>query len=72
MPRKPKHEPEPPTVEEQVAEVYDQAMADIYDHLMETYDKVGVRVKELLEEVQYMDDEIEVELDLEDEDDEEY
>jgi hypothetical protein len=70
MPRKPKHKPEPEPVN-QVEEMYDQAMADIYDLLMDTYDKVGVRVKELLEEVQYMDDEIEVELEL-DEDDTDY
>jgi hypothetical protein len=71
MPRKPKHKPEPEPVN-QVEEMYDQAMADIYDLLMDTYDKVGVRVKELLEEVQYMDDEIEVELEDELDDDDSY
>jgi hypothetical protein len=71
MPRKPKHKPEPEPVN-QVEEMYDQAMADIYDLLMDTYDKVGVRVKELLEEVQYADDEIEVELEDELDDDDSY
>jgi translation elongation factor P/translation initiation factor 5A len=71
MPRKPKHKPEPEPVD-QVEQAYDNAMADIYDLLMDTYDKVGVRVKELLEEVQYMDDEIEVELELDEDDDIDY
>ena len=55
-------------VDSTVEDIYDQAMADVYDILMEAYDKVGVRVQEMLEstqdiEVELEDDEIEDYLD---------
>lgn len=73
MPRKPKYEPEEPTLDEQMDDLYDQAMADIYDILMEAYDKIGVRTRELMESVQDMEVyEVELEDDELDDDDTEY
>jgi hypothetical protein len=63
---KKKAKQEEPTPDEQLEELYDQAMADIYDILMGAYDEVGVRVKELLDAASELDVEIEVELDDED------
>ena len=70
MRKKPKHVPEPV---DEVEELYDQAMADIYDTMVESYDKIGVRVKELLEAVEYLADNVdEDEVDDLEEDDEVY
>lgn len=54
--------------EPDMQEVYDTCMAEVYDIFMEAYDKVGVKVKEMLDDYY---PEYDVELD-DDNDDDEY